>query len=596
MEQRTGKETHNLRRKLLLQWGAVIGALALVLLAGTADVDAGTFNPELDVNVVDPTAEAPSNFVVDFNLPKGDVQFAGVVAYIPDSWGIARGETLPIGAVVGHLESQATLGIVGAACNTELPVKFDMLNASIDIEDTVSFDDTNKDDTDPTRDYAKDVHDSGTASGGSSNTLEDSDNADEGVILREWVANQWINHYVRIVRGTGSGQQATIESNTNNTLTVTEPWETPPDDTSEYEIFNGLYDSIDKYPDFINRVFDTDNLQPIRRSAGIAIVAGIPVLLQFLVFEPGTHINDDLDDDAALGYPSVTLLQNAGDPDANPQPSAITDFCTPLTSNNVSFGISEDNVKDTPDVDESGFPVNINPLDGVYTFTTVAAGQRDVDGDSYENSFDTCAFDTNVGNPRVTADGDLDQDGLDAACDPSDDPATGGTNSDEDGDGYSNRQDNCPLRANGEDATNQHDEDKDQIGDECDPNPDQADTEGKLLYTQPTKDITIGAGGAGGPPSAAACAGKGAYEGVDVCFRLGDPPGPGFIEPSSQQTSTPTGTGPTGTDETPEPTDGPSEDGGGSSAAFFIIIGVVAALAIVGGGGFFMMRRGGGAA
>jgi len=84
-----------------------------------------------------------------------------------------------------------------------------MLNASIDRNDTVSFNDTEKDDTDNTRDYAKDK--------------------DE----------------------------------------------------------NGLYDAIDKYPDFIDRVFDTDNLQPIRRSAGIAIVAGIPVLLQFLVFEPG---------------------------------------------------------------------------------------------------------------------------------------------------------------------------------------------------------------------------------------------------------------------------------------------------------------------
>ncbi len=494
-----------------------MGALALVLLAGTADVDAGTFNPELDVNLEDPTAEAKSNSVVDFNLPKGDVQFAGVVGYIPDSWGIARGETLPIGAIVGKLESQATLGLVGAACNTELPVEFDMLNASIDIGDTVSFDDTDKTDTDNTRDYAKDVN---------------------------------------------------------------------PE--------NGLYDSIDKYPDFINRVFDTPNLQPIRRSAGIAIVAGIPVLLQFLVFEPGTHINDDLDDDAALGYPSVTLLQNAGDPDANPQPGAITDFCTPLTSNNVSFGISKDNVKETPDVDESGYPVNINPLDGDYTFTTVAAGQRDADGDSYENSFDTCMYDTNVGNPRVTADGDLDQDGLDAACDPNDDPATGGTNSDEDGDGYLNRQDNCPLRANGEDATNQNDEDKDQIGDVCDTSPDTAD--GELIYQQPTKDITIGAGGAGGPPSAAACAGKGAYEGVDVCFRLGDPPGPGFLEPSGE-TATPSDTEPPGTGGTPGATEPPNgDDDGGSSAVIFIIIGAVAALAIVGGGGFFMMRRGGGSA
>ena len=71
-----------------------------------------------------------------------------------------------------------------------------------------------------------------------------------------------------------------------------------------------------------------------------------------------------------LGYPSVTLLQNAGDPDANPEPGPITDFCTPLTSHNVSFGVSKDN-KLTTGVDETGYNVSVNPKAGTYTFTTV---------------------------------------------------------------------------------------------------------------------------------------------------------------------------------------------------------------------------------
>jgi hypothetical protein len=323
-------------------------------------------------------------------------------------------------------------------------------------------------------------------------------------------------------------------------------------------------------------------------------VAGVPVLLQFLVFEPGTHISDDLPDDPNLGYPSVTLLQNAGDPDANPEPGPITDFCTPLTSHNISFGVSEDNVRETPDIDESGYPVNINPKDASITFTTVGVGQRDADLDGLENSLDTCPFDANIGDPRIPYDGDLDFDGLDAACDPNDDPETQGTKSDQDDDGYQNRQDNCPLAANGEDSTNQNDEDEDQIGDACDTNPDQPD--GELLFEQLTKDITVGAGGGSGAdvvPSEAACAGKGAYEGVDVCFRIGDPPGPDFLP--TNETPAPTG------DEQPSgsaaPTGGNNNGGddGGSSAVIFIIIGVVAAVVIVGGGGFFMMRRGGGA-
>jgi hypothetical protein len=168
-------------------------------------VEAGTFNPVLEISITDPIPEISSEITVDFNLTKGDVQFGGVVAFIPQEWGIVKGEEIPVGAVVGHLESRATLGLVGSACNQELPVEFDMLNASIDRSDTVSFNDTNKDDIDTTRDYAKDVN---------------------------------------------------------------------PE--------NGMYDAIDKYPDFIDRVFDAPRpLQPIRRSAGISIVAGIPVLLQF---------------------------------------------------------------------------------------------------------------------------------------------------------------------------------------------------------------------------------------------------------------------------------------------------------------------------
>src|SRR3990172_7211915 len=113
---------------------------------------------------------------------------------------------------------------------------------------------------------------------------------------------------------------------------------------------SGLQDGIEKYPDFITRVLDDipgdevgNPLTPIRRSAGISVVAGTEVLLQFLVFEPGTFINENISNDPDLGYPSVTLLQNAGDPATDPIPGPITDFCTALTSHNTSYGVSKDN-------------------------------------------------------------------------------------------------------------------------------------------------------------------------------------------------------------------------------------------------------------
>jgi hypothetical protein len=473
-------------RKLLLRWGAVAGALALVLIIGAADpVSAGTFNPVLKITPSTTEPNSPIEIVADLDLPKGDVNFAGLVFFIPKEWGLVRGDKIPIGADVGTLTSQATLGLIGGACNSVLPVDFEMKNASIDITDTVSFDDT---DDNETRDYAEDNN--------------------------------------------GDGNE----------------------------------DAIDKYPDFINRVFATDNLQPIRRSADIFTISGIPVLLQFLVFPPGTHINDDIDDDPELGYPTVTLLQNVGDPDQAPSPGAITDFCTPLVIENTTFGALE-----------NGMPLSVTPAPGTYSFNVIAAGQRDADEDGYENSFDTCPYETNIGDPRITYDGDLDGDGLDAQCDPNDDPETAGTRSDEDDDGYQNRQDNCPRINNGEDTTNQHDEDKDQIGDECDIDPAVAD--GELIYQQSALDIVIGGGGPGGLPSDEACT----FEDDYICYREGDRPTDNTGNANSP-TAKPSGSG------DPTSTRTVNEDGGGSSAVI-IIVAVVAALAVVGGGAAFMMRR-----
>jgi len=100
---------------------------------------------------------------------------------------------------------------------------------------------------------------------------------------------------------------------------------------------------MDHWPEFIDRVIG--DVQPFRRSAGVATVAGIPVFLQFLLFNPGTVFDlpgEDLErllpTDEALGFSTVVLLQDLGDPDIVPEPGPITDFCTPLTSTNVAYG------------------------------------------------------------------------------------------------------------------------------------------------------------------------------------------------------------------------------------------------------------------
>ena len=62
---------------------------------------------------------------------------------------------------------------------------------------------------------------SGTATGSqTSTTLQDTTKA--------WVVNQWAGYTVSLLGGTGSGQSATVVSNTANTLTISTTWATTP--------------------------------------------------------------------------------------------------------------------------------------------------------------------------------------------------------------------------------------------------------------------------------------------------------------------------------------------------------------------------------
>jgi hypothetical protein len=491
--------------RLLLTSAAALAVFALTLVAGGTDsVYATSFNPTLTASVADPTPGVPSDVVSHFDLPDGDVNFAAVVSFIPPEWGVVPGADIPIGMQTGILKAQSVLGLINGPCNQQLPVTFDMLNASINMNETVSF---NDEDNNNTADFAD-------------------------------------------------------------------------------EDGNGLAKAVSLYPDFLKRVFEDENgdaMQPLRRSAGITLVAGTPVLLEFLIFPPGTQIptrgQGTLPSDEALGYPSVTVLQNIGDTDATPEPSIINDFCTPLATINTSYGQEKD---EDGNVVPNGQQFFVNPSgEAKYTYTTFAFGQRDADGDTYENSLDTCPVTANVGNPRISNDGDADGDGLDEACDPNS-SATTGTNSDQDADGYQNRNDNCPLKANGqaEGEENQKDTDLDQIGDICDTNPTTPD--GDLSQAEPTADVTIGSGsGSPAAPTSAQC---------PKCYVKGQPVVTN--PPSGGGTGTPASGTPGG--GTPGPTATPgggNEGGGGSGTTIAIIAGVIAAIVVIGGGAALVMRR-----
>jgi len=392
-----------------------------------------------------------------------DYNFGGVIGFAPV---VPDDNAIPVGAVLGELGSQPTLGLISNGCNnSQLRVGFTFQKGTTDINNTT---------------------------------------------------------------GAQDGERPFGE---NNDLAIM-AGDSPP--------YDGIQDvkpspAVTKYPAFLNAIFDPDwvdfgadkipgnaddnngpapPLKPVFRAVGATAIpsaSNLWVILQLVVFDKGTKLPNFPQFAPGYGYPSVVVLQTASAAGnaTPPAPSAVTDFCSPLKTVNVSYGVTKDN-PDTP-ANEGGIPIRTMPDAGTQIpGISYGASQRDADGDGFENSLDPCPttpdpnWDPRGPQPQP-ADNDFDKshtvqigDGIPDSCDP--DPTSANPAdprfqpTDYDGDGFLNRGDNCPLVANPDqkdtDKGDTGEEEGDGIGDACDPNPGTPD--GPAIKCIKTSVVTVG--------------------------------------------------------------------------------------------------------
>lgn len=262
-------------------------------------------------------------------------------------------------------------------------------------------------------------------------------------------------------------------------------------------------------PPYLVDVFTPDGgslVQPLARYEGTTTVAGVSFTWDMVAFEPGDlsafaaphPYATDLGN-PALGYPMAIFLRNPRDllQSSPTAPTAVTDMCTgPATSETASITLlgmaSDGNVRYR------------NPGTGTGIFKMWFQSHRDADNDGIENPLDTCPFQANLEDPRVTTgpDGDM----LDSVCDPTPGTDTNAGNHDADASGGSpwlNAGDNCPTVVNGTQADSEWGgvyatvavdggPRGDHIGDACDPDDTRADTEGHYHVVDPPVPICFG--------------------------------------------------------------------------------------------------------
>jgi len=116
----------------------VVAISGLVLVQGGVNAAEPSFDPEVDAWVSNDEYLANADITTTFDVPGTDYNYGVLVSFTPPEFGLDVA-AVPIGAMVGGIDSLATLGLMNDACYVPLAPHFDLFWASTDTSDTITY-------------------------------------------------------------------------------------------------------------------------------------------------------------------------------------------------------------------------------------------------------------------------------------------------------------------------------------------------------------------------------------------------------------------------------------------------------------------------
>ncbi len=89
-----------------------------------------TYEPTAEITLSDYNSGVNADVTMDFDIPAENLLFDQLITFYPPQWGIASGDDVDVGTVVGEFSMGAKVGLLNGACSSSLPASCRLLNSA----------------------------------------------------------------------------------------------------------------------------------------------------------------------------------------------------------------------------------------------------------------------------------------------------------------------------------------------------------------------------------------------------------------------------------------------------------------------------------